>query len=776
MNKFIAEAMRASSHHEVEEISLEREIALTLEAEDIRWKMVNELADAHRSIELCEALEGMAFVAAEIHEPTPQQAALISIGGDLAVAGTDMTGEEVTPSLEDFAMNGAASPDTASKVRSVIDQVLKTLRELLARIAKAVHAYLQAVRSAAGGQVQRQKMIKERIRELGGKHTVDKEISFAFPIGENDRAISNFSDLTREAVRFAVGVDAFLKDANEFNIGYTSALVQLYASFLGEKTSVVEHFQKLRVVADATTRGASRRASESISGQNNDYFDIKKVEYDHLLGGIMIVKTSAVMKADPDELSSASFRQAIDEMVSHVGIKVKLSEGGFSKETFECKPMQGTDLDTAVKVVDELIDHYTGRSEHTSVSAAAERRGDFAETSVEHIAKYIERFPKNDVSGKEFALAAQRVSTSIMTNATVPYTSMTSALGRVITLMQSAILKSLGAHEKHRETTSSNESISEELVYSEEGLFGDVIGSIKKALGIRKPTKLNLHKIESGYRELKELRSKVQKNYIQTTHEVKTGEVAGGNVVPYLFAAKASQDPMALPGEWSAALQSAGGAMTHLADMMAKSGMEGYAIFKKYKGLEKSVDNFKKQEAEFAQFLKKWGAPAKPNLVGVLKNFQLDDMSLLGKNPDIAMWNEQKQWAMSNLRPSIKAATSNAKLPALTSEQVPKVGTAMTEAIDFLMNHQLADIIKDTSETLMNIEYGHEVVTYNYEWITGEFEKKTLTEHDVVCSWLVESAGDQYRFLYFSILLEYFVAIIEMILAADRWISASIKD
>lgn len=796
MKNLIAQVMTEQAYETLPVISLEEEIDHIEKSEEVRTAINAEVGDSTRTMELITALESLALVADTIRQPTQQEAALIQIAGDTALAGTGLSGGEITPSMED----NASGVSVSAKVRTAIEQIVKALKELLARVAAMVRKYVQHARAAAGGHVQRQKVIKERLMKASHSLNTENEITVSMPVADG-KTLTSLSEVLDEALKFSVVVDWFIKSGTTFNIDYASGFVDLFAKLGdGEKgIGVVEQFAILNKMADQTSHTAQGVPHGHVKDDTDkDYFSIKTVQTVQLLGGVSIAITAAKPIAHNTGLSSASIGHAIEELTK-VGIKVTTESGGFYKEAFRTKPLNQAELHRAFDLANVLIEHFTAKSDHTALAAATARRSEFAEVAVDHLTRYADKFKKNDLAAKEFGRSALHVGQSIMASATAPYTQMTTATSRVITLLQNAMLKSLNEHEgahdagehtreyAHGEMAAhidgvslgkakpSNESV-DELVYSAEGFFGDVIGGIKKALGIRKPTKLNLQKIASGYHDLKELRRKVEKNYVQTVHETDSGEIAAGNITPYLFAYKGSQDPSKIASEWKAALHSAHAPMLTLADMMSKSGMEAYAIFKKYHGMEKSVENLKKMDAEFGQYLRKWGAPSKPNLVGVLKNFQLDDLSLLGKNPDIAMWDQRRAWTMGELRPAIEAAAHGGKLPRLTPEQIPEIGRAMIEAIDFLMNHQVQSLLDDSDETLMNIEYGHEIVLYDYEWIEDKIAANQMTEHDISNAWTVESAGDQYEFLYFSMMLEYFSAIISMILAADRWVSASIKD
>jgi biotin operon repressor len=444
MKNIIAKVLTEQATEDLAVVSLEEEIHHITESELARTEVVSEMGDSSRTLELIAALEGLAIVADTIRQPTPQEAALIQIAGDTALAGTGLSGEEITPSMED-AESGVS---VSTKVRTAIEQILRALKELLARVAKMVRTYVQHARAAAGGHVQRQKMIKERL--MKASHSLNSEVEFTMTMPVADgKTLTSLSEVVDEALKFSVAVDWFVTRAASFNIDYASGFVDLYSKLgMGDKgITVIEQFAILNKIADQTGHIANAIPHAHVKADtDHDYFSVKTQQTVQLLGGISIAVTSAKPIEHNTGLSSASIKHAVHEL-TEVGIKVHAEAGGFYKEAFLTKPLNQAELHKAFDLAGVLIEHFTAKSDHTALAAATARRSEFAETAVDHLTRYTEKFKKDDVAAKEYGSSALRISQSVMANATVPYTQMTTAVSRVINLLQGAMLKSLNAHE-----------------------------------------------------------------------------------------------------------------------------------------------------------------------------------------------------------------------------------------------------------------------------------------------------------------------------------------
>jgi biotin operon repressor len=425
-------------------ISLEEEISHIEQSEAMRHAITSEVGDSTRTMELITALESLALVADTIRQPTPEEAALIQIAGDTALAGTGLSGGEITPAMEDEA----SGPTVSAKVRSAIEQIVKALKELLARVAKMVREYVGHARAAAAGHVGRQKIIKERLMKASHSLNTTEEITVTMPVADG-RTLTSLSEVVDEALKFSVAVDWFIKVGTTFNIDYASGFVDLFAK-LGEGDKgigVVEQFAILNKMAEQTSIVAQTGPHGHVKDDTDkDYFSIKTIQTVQLLGGVSIAVTAAKPIAHNTGLSSASIGHAIEELTK-VGIKVHTEAGGFYKESFLTKPLNQAELHKAFDLCTVLIEHFTAKSDHTALAAATARRSEFAETAVDHLTRYADRFKKNDLAAKEFGKAALHVGQSIMASATAPYTQMTTATSRVISLLQNAMLKSLNAHE-----------------------------------------------------------------------------------------------------------------------------------------------------------------------------------------------------------------------------------------------------------------------------------------------------------------------------------------
>lgn len=133
MRRFIAPTVALEGHNErlaLESISMEEEQVMLDEANADAVAADSELSEAERIIEITDALEDMAVIADGIEEATPTEIQLIETAGNMAVAGTDVSPEEIVPAMESFQGKKIATEGIREKAASI----WKTIREHLERI------------------------------------------------------------------------------------------------------------------------------------------------------------------------------------------------------------------------------------------------------------------------------------------------------------------------------------------------------------------------------------------------------------------------------------------------------------------------------------------------------------------------------------------------------------------------------------------------------------------------------------------------------------------
>jgi len=96
--------------------------------------------DVNRSIDVATALEELMVVADNIEQATPEEANLIELGGNIAVAGTGVTPEQIVPSLESF-IGGKISLEELGlkeKIKKIWELIAKTLSEIWSKISEFI--------------------------------------------------------------------------------------------------------------------------------------------------------------------------------------------------------------------------------------------------------------------------------------------------------------------------------------------------------------------------------------------------------------------------------------------------------------------------------------------------------------------------------------------------------------------------------------------------------------------------------------------------------------
>lgn len=137
------------------QVALEAMPVLSLEEEQIEVaeqaaeanEIAQELTESERIIEVSDALEDLAVIADGIEEATPAEVQLIAAAGDLAVAGTDVTPEELIPAIE-ISPEVAASGDPsliATESRKALKLATEGIVEKARDIWERIVAFLKQV-------------------------------------------------------------------------------------------------------------------------------------------------------------------------------------------------------------------------------------------------------------------------------------------------------------------------------------------------------------------------------------------------------------------------------------------------------------------------------------------------------------------------------------------------------------------------------------------------------------------------------------------------------
>lgn len=161
-----------------------------------------DIERSRRLLEVSDGLEDLAIIAEQIEEVTPVERALIANSAQMAVAGTDITPEEIIPGLE--SMGTRPGFEEAKTLRERAADILKIIQATLERIWDGIVSFF---RNLIGNGVildNRLKKIKEALKgDINEKGEPISIGSAAHLLSVDGKMISNGGDLVKELTTLA---------------------------------------------------------------------------------------------------------------------------------------------------------------------------------------------------------------------------------------------------------------------------------------------------------------------------------------------------------------------------------------------------------------------------------------------------------------------------------------------------------------------------------------------------------------------------------------------
>lgn len=219
-------------------LSLEELEEMEGNAEKSEAEIALDLDEAEKAMSVVGALEDLAFVASDIQEVTPREAALIQIATDATMINTGVDSSAIFPAMEDI--NDGKS--IAARIKEVIKRIVAAVRELLTKISKAIKDYRNTSLQLA---IQRKKQIttllsRYKRSDFSSKNKSDIECTPLFTV-DNDGSPKTLTSVN--------GILDALKGMSFVNKNYANSV-----SFQINDTSLrLEKFYKAVLTSDKDT-------------------------------------------------------------------------------------------------------------------------------------------------------------------------------------------------------------------------------------------------------------------------------------------------------------------------------------------------------------------------------------------------------------------------------------------------------------------------------------------------------------------------------------------
>lgn len=265
-------------------ISLEEEQIMLDEAAQDAAGAEQDLGEAERIIEVSDALEELAVVADNIEEATPAEAQLAEIVGDMAVAGTDVSPEEVVPAMEAFVGRKISTEGIRETARAIWESILKFLKKVWEKI----EGYFYRVFGTIPGLRKRIKALGDKVDNSSSLRVEEKSVKITTGIA----AITADGKAAKSGAELGAGLKALSEAAGYVYGEYMDNVAKRgedIAKIVGEfdPEKPAEAAEKLVATLDkhgiAKVPGASSASGSRFSG-----FDAKMGKA--LFGGVSLVQ------------------------------------------------------------------------------------------------------------------------------------------------------------------------------------------------------------------------------------------------------------------------------------------------------------------------------------------------------------------------------------------------------------------------------------------------------------------------------------------------------
>lgn len=117
-------------------LSAEGYASVLISMEDHAYKVNEDTLDATRTVELYDSIEHLDSVLKETGPLTEQGARIAEIVGDVAVVGTNITGDAIVPSMESYIGQSISLEafDYKNKWKKIRDVIVETIKKIIQRI------------------------------------------------------------------------------------------------------------------------------------------------------------------------------------------------------------------------------------------------------------------------------------------------------------------------------------------------------------------------------------------------------------------------------------------------------------------------------------------------------------------------------------------------------------------------------------------------------------------------------------------------------------------
>lgn len=205
----------------------------------------NKISDITRTMEIVESLEELAVVADSITDASREEAQLIEIGGNIAVAGTNVNPETIIPSMESF-IGGKISLEEFSfreKLKKIWDYIVKTTKAIVAKIKEFIKDSNVMIAYSVNNVNKLEKLVIE------AKDKKPKDTAFELDTSRFDDILNDNIDAVNSANAISYMVKNYSTFFEKFTEDYSKNLLSIISTISSKVSNIKDNKYSLRDVS-----------------------------------------------------------------------------------------------------------------------------------------------------------------------------------------------------------------------------------------------------------------------------------------------------------------------------------------------------------------------------------------------------------------------------------------------------------------------------------------------------------------------------------------------
>ena len=182
-------------------ISTEEEHILLDRAMTAAWAIESGMQQVLHLEDVADGLEDMAVIAGGIKEATPTETALLENVGDMATAGTNVSGDEIIPSMESYVGKSIAV-EAVGNIREMAKSIWENIKRFLKSLWDKIDHFWQSLSQVFQLKLNNVEKLAARLKATGKEKVKDEPLHFeglADILSVNYKPIANPMDLKKAA-------------------------------------------------------------------------------------------------------------------------------------------------------------------------------------------------------------------------------------------------------------------------------------------------------------------------------------------------------------------------------------------------------------------------------------------------------------------------------------------------------------------------------------------------------------------------------------------------